>query len=62
MMVFWLLVVVIIVLAVVFLLRQGRLGGRSSPADRAEETLRERYARGEIDEEAYQRMRNELRR
>jgi putative membrane protein len=62
MMVFWLVVVVIIVLAVVFLLRQGSLGGRSSAANRAEEALRERYARGELDEEAYRRMRDELRR
>jgi putative membrane protein len=62
MMVFWLLLVLVIVLVVVFLMRQGGWGGRSSAADRADEALRERYARGEIDEEAYRRMRDELRR
>jgi putative membrane protein len=62
MMVFLLLVVLVIVVAVVLLLRRNGLGGGTSAADRADAHLRERYARGDIDEETYRRMRDELRR
>jgi putative membrane protein len=62
MMLFWLLIVLVIVIAVVLLLRRNGLAGRTSATDRAEADLRERYARGEIDEEAFRRMRDELRR
>ncbi|MFV1988679.1 MAG: SHOCT domain-containing protein [Gemmatimonadota bacterium] len=55
--VFWL---VILVLLGVFGWRlMSRGGGTSSTS--AEETLRQRYARGEIDEETFRRMMDELR-
>jgi putative membrane protein len=54
----WLIVLVAIAGVVWLLLR--RMGGRSG--DRAEEALRERYARGDIDDETYRRMLAELRR
>lgn len=59
--IFWLIVLVAVV-AVVW--KMGRRGGTRSPAgeNRAEATLRERYARGEIDEPTYRRMLDELRR
>ena len=57
MMLGWLIVLVAVVALVWLLLR--RSGGGS--ADRAEDVLRERYARGEIDDETYRRMRAELR-
>lgn len=62
MMLSWILLLIIVV-AVVWILAQrgGWTGGRGG-LDRAEETLRERYARGEIDEVTYRRMLDELRR
>lgn len=57
----WLLVLAGLVAAGWMLAR--RSGSRhSSAADRAEAILRERYARGEMDEPTWRRMREELRR
>ena len=53
---FWL---VILVLLVVFGWRLMSGGGGTSSTS-AEETLRQRYARGEIDEETFRRMMDEL--
>jgi putative membrane protein len=63
MMIFWvILLIVVVVVGVGYLRRSGTRGdGAARPGDDAEATLRERYARGEIDEETYRRMRNELR-
>lgn len=65
----WTLVLVVVVLMVWALARgrgTGDVGrgrsGRGTGADRAEEVLRERYARDEIDEETYRRKLDELRR
>ena len=60
MMLWWLVIVVLVFVGVVWLLR-GRAGG-PPPSDRGEDVLRERYARGEIDDETYRRMLAELRR
>ena len=64
MLLFWLVVIGLIVwLVVTVLRREGGAGpGTSSSEDRAESILRERYARGEIDEETYRRQLDELRR
>ncbi len=58
MMLGWLIPLLVIALIVWLVLR--RPGGTGE--DPAERTLRERYARGEIDEETYRRMLAELRR
>ncbi len=54
--VFWLAAVALLVFGVIWFARQrGRLGG-----DRSGRILRERYARGDIDRETFERMRREL--
>ena len=40
--------------------RSGGSSGEGAAADRSLAILKERYARGELDSETYQRMRNEL--
>jgi len=60
--VFWLLVLAVIVLVVWQVLRGREPGVGGAGEDRAENVLRERYARGEIDEEEYRRKLDELRR
>jgi len=61
----WLVVIVAVVLAVLFVARVAAGSrGASAPSrgESAEEILRRRYARGEIDREDYQRMLADLRR
>jgi len=61
----WLVVIVAVVLAVMFLARTaGGSGGPAAPhrGESAEEILRRRYARGEIDREQYEKMLSDLRR
>lgn len=55
--VFWIAVIVAVVWSIARLVR-GRGGGVGRST--AEDILRERYARGEIDEQTYHRMRSEL--
>ncbi len=50
---------VLIVVAIVWLIRQMLTGPGSRP-DPAEEELRRRYAAGELDDEEYHRRRGEL--
>jgi putative membrane protein len=53
---FWILIIALIIVAVIWLARSS--SGRAGPASRgatAEEILKQRYARGEIDEEEYHR-------
>lgn len=53
---FWILALVVLVaIPWLFLRHRGRESGESP-----EEILRERYARGEIDHDTFERMRNEL--
>jgi putative membrane protein len=58
MIVFWAVVIVGLVLAIRWLVVQGRAGG----GDRALDILRERYARGEIDREELETRTRDLRR
>lgn len=68
MMLFWVVVLVALVALTWSLVQRGGVRashtGENRPPgeDRAEEILRERFARGEIDEASYQRMRDELQR
>jgi putative membrane protein len=57
---FWLFVLVALVVLVVWLLRSSGTARGALPS--AEEMLRERYARGEIDAEEYRERLAELRR
>ena len=55
---FWALVIAAIVLAIRWLIRADRRGSHEGPATPdALEILRQRYARGEIDEAEYERRR-----
>jgi putative membrane protein len=58
---FWLVVLVALVWLAMRYAGTGR-GGAGRSGDEAEAILRERYARGEIDETTYRRMLDELRR
>ena len=63
MMFFW--IILLVLLAAVawrFMVQQGAGGGRGGGYGRAEEILRERYAKGEIDSDTYRRMLDDLRR
>lgn len=63
MMGFWLVVLVVIVLAAWAVAQRGGLGpGGAARENRAEALLRERFARGEIDQATYRQMLDELRR
>ena len=58
---FWGLVIAAIVLAIRWLIRADRRGSREGPATPdALELLRQRYARGEIDEAEYERRQTVL--
>jgi len=60
--IFWLLLVIVAVLVVVWLIRQGRPQTPRGPhGSSAEKVLKQRYARGEIGRDEYQRMLEELR-
>lgn len=64
MLLFWVLIIVVVVVMVRGLGGVGGSGDRGDtrpPPDKdALEILKERYARGEIDEETYERMRREI--
>ncbi len=61
MMLVWLVALAVLLwIAWMMMQRRGGIGG--PPEDRAEAQLRERFARGEIDEATYRRMLDELRR
>lgn len=65
MMLVWLVVLVLVIVLVWGIARGGwsdRDRDDGEGRDRAERILRERYARGEIDEETYRRRMDELRR
>ena len=59
----WIIIVGLVIWFIVFLVR--RYGGHAAPGggwagDRAEQVLRERYARGEIDRETFTNMMKDL--
>lgn len=63
--IFWVVLIVLAVVAMIWLVRTASSGGGGSgprSAQAPEEILKERYARGEIDDEEYQRRLEELRR
>jgi putative membrane protein len=62
MMLVWLLILVAVVLGVIWFIRQGasRGSGVETTHDRALDTLRERYARGEISHEEFEEKRRDL--
>lgn len=59
--IFWLALLLLVIAAVWWLSAGGRDGGRGASED-AESILKRRYAAGEIDEETFRRMWDELRR
>jgi putative membrane protein len=61
----WILIFAVLIFAAFAILRRQRSDDGKPPGsgqDRAEEALREQYARGEVDEETYRRRLEELRR
>jgi putative membrane protein len=57
----WLVFLALIVLVVIFVVRQSVDPGRRGTSRAAEDVLSERLARGEIDEDEYRRRRDALR-
>ena len=55
-----LLLIVIVVAAVIFLMRQGRATGSGPLGPTAREILDRRYAAGEISKEQYEQMKRDL--
>ena len=63
MILWWVLILALVALGIWWFRRRADAGGAApSGANRAEAILRERFARGEIDEDTYQRQLAELRR
>lgn len=61
----WILILAVLIFGVFAIMKRGRPGDgepRGGMRDRAEEALREQYARGEVDEKTYRRRLEELRR
>lgn len=58
--IFWLLIIALIVILIWFLIKKGSTPDQQAPDESPLEILNKRYARGEIDEEQYQRMKNEI--
>jgi putative membrane protein len=58
--IFWILLIVIVVVAIKALGNSGTTGNKNSQTDSPMEILRKRYARGEIDEEEFERRRKKL--
>lgn len=59
---FWFLVILGIIMLIRALLGSGpKREGRESPGESAEEILNKRYARGEISEEEFRKMKEHLR-
>ncbi|MFZ5991403.1 MAG: SHOCT domain-containing protein [Deinococcota bacterium] len=57
----WMLLeLAVLVLLVYWLVRGFSSQGQGTNRDRAQDILRERYAKGEIDQEVYERMRRDL--
>lgn len=60
MIIFWLLILGLIVTLIWFLIRKGSESSGYSDNETSIEILKKRYARGEIDEEQYRRMKDEI--
>lgn len=57
---FWLLVLVLIVTLIWFLILKSSESPKDSTGESSLEILKKRYARGEIDDEQYRRMKKEI--
>lgn len=60
MVLFWLLVLGLIGTLIWFLIQKGSQSPSNSSSESSLEILKKRYARGEIDEEQYRRMKKEI--
>ena len=61
MFVFWALIITGIILLIVWIVRRASYPGRDlSRTDKAMEILKERYARGEINKEDFERMKKDI--
>ncbi len=58
---FWWILVLVVVGAVVWGAISYSRRGKNNPGESPEQTLKHRFAKGEIDREQYDRMRSELR-
>jgi len=59
--IFWIALLLLVIVGIRWLIADGARG-RGGAREDAEAILHRRYASGEIDEETYRRMRDELRR
>jgi len=60
MVLWWVLIVIGIVALVKWVATSAPAGGRGSDGSRALDILKERYARGEIDDQEYQKRKHDL--
>lgn len=60
MILFWLLVLVLMVTLIWFLIRKGKDSALKPENETALETLKKRYARGDISEEEFRKIRKEI--
>ncbi len=60
MILWWVLIIVGIVMLVKWLATSNSVGGRRNDGSKALDILKERYAHGEIDEQEYQKRKNDL--
>ncbi len=57
---FWLLILALLITLIWFLIQKGAGSSQSSNDDSPLEILKKRYARGEISEEEYRKMKKEI--
>lgn len=60
MILWWIVIIAVVVMVVKWLVSSYDTAGRSSRENTAMEILKERYARGEIDEQEFQKRKREL--
>lgn len=60
MILWWIVIIAVVVMLVKWLVSSYGTSGRSSQENTAMEILKERYARGEIDEQEFQKRKREL--
>lgn len=60
MILWWIVIIAVVVMVVKWLVSSNGAAGRSDRENTAMEILKERYARGEIDEQEFQKRKREL--